>query len=67
MAPGNGSSLWSNGLIIFDYVDANNYKFAGALQIIDRYVIGQVSNGRASYLTQTARTIAANTNVDLSP
>jgi hypothetical protein len=66
MAGGNGSSLWSNGLIIFDYVDANNFKYAGAFEIVDKYIIGQVVNGRATHLVQSSASLAANSNVNLS-
>jgi predicted outer membrane repeat protein len=66
MAGGNGSSLWSNGLIIFDYVDANNFKYAGAFEIIDSYIIGQVVNGHAAHLAKTRGATLPNTNVNLS-
>lgn len=66
MAGGNGSSLWSNGLIIFDYVDANNFKYAGAFEIVDKYIIGQVVNGKATHLVQTSAALASNSNVNLS-
>ena len=49
---GNGSSLWSNAVIVFDYVSPTNYKFAGVFEIIDRLIIGQVVNGKVSYLQQ---------------
>jgi hypothetical protein len=42
---GNGTSLWSNAVIVFDYVDPNNYKYAGVFEIRDELIIGQVVNG----------------------
>jgi hypothetical protein len=63
---GNGSSLWSNAVIVFDYVDANNYKYAGVFEIIDQLVIGQVVNGVRQPLQRQAFPTAANDNVPLT-
>jgi hypothetical protein len=51
-AGGNGKSVWSNAVIAFDYQDPNNYKFAGVFEIIDKLIIGQVVNGKVTYLVQ---------------
>ena len=39
MAPKSGS-FYSNGLLIFDYQSPTNFKFAGAYEAGDRWVIG---------------------------
>jgi predicted outer membrane repeat protein len=62
---GNGSSLWSNALVTFDYQSPNNYKFAGVFEIIDKLIIGQVVNGRVTYLAQRNFTAASNTPIPL--
>jgi hypothetical protein len=64
--PGNGSSLWSNALVTFDYQSPNNYKFAGVFEIIDRLIIGQVVNGKVTYLAQKQFTAAPNTSIPLN-
>jgi hypothetical protein len=63
---GNGSSLWSNAVIVFDFVDANNYKYAGVFEIIDQLVIGQVVNGVRQPLKRQAFPTAANDSVPLN-
>lgn len=63
---GNGSSLWSNAVIVFDYVSPTNYKFAGVFEIIDRLIIGQVVNGKVSYSAQRAFTALPNTSYPLN-
>jgi hypothetical protein len=63
---GNGSSLWSNAVIVFDYVSPTNYKFAGVFEIIDRLIIGQVVNGKVSYLQQRAFPALPNTSIPLN-
>lgn len=62
---GNGTSLWSNALVTFDYQSPTNYKFAGVFEIINRLIIGQVVNGRVQYLAQRAFTAASNTTIPL--
>ena len=57
---GNGSTLWNNAVVIFDFQSSNNYKFAGVFEIIDRLIIGQVVNGRVQYLAQKAFAAAPN-------
>ena len=64
---GNGSTLWSNAVIVFDYVSPTNYKFAGVFEIIDRLIIGQVVNGKVSYLAQRAFPRSPNTSIPLKP
>jgi hypothetical protein len=61
---GNGGSLWSNAVIVFDYVDANNYKYAGVFEIIDQLVIGQIVNGSRQPLRRLSFPTAAN---DVTP
>jgi predicted outer membrane repeat protein len=63
---GNGSTLWSNAVIVFDYVSPTNYKFAGVFEIIDRLIIGQVVNGKVSYLAQKKFPASPNTSIPLS-
>ena len=63
---GNGSSLWSNAVIVFDFVDANNYKYAGVFEIIDQLVIGQVVNGVRQPLKRQPFPSAANDSVPLN-
>jgi len=62
---GNGSSLRSNAVIVFDYVDANNYKYAGVFEIRDELIIGQVVNGVRQPLKRQAFPTAANDVVPL--
>jgi hypothetical protein len=47
--PGNGTSLWSNAVVVYDFQNANNYKFAGLFQIIHKLIIGEVVNGKVTY------------------
>lgn len=63
---GNGSSLWSNALVTFDYQSPTNYKFAGVFEIIDRLIIGQVVNGQVTYLAMRAFPAAPNTTIPLN-
>lgn len=63
---GNGSTLWSNAVIVFDYVSPTNYKFAGVFEIIDKLIIGQVVNGKVQYLQQKAFPAQPNTTIPLS-
>ncbi len=64
--PGNGTTQWSNAVIVFDYVSPTNYKFAGVFEIIDRLIIGQVVNGKVQYLAQRAFPALPNTTIPLS-
>ena len=41
----NTAGFNRNGLIIFDYVDANNFKYAGAMFGVNQWRIGHVTNG----------------------
>jgi hypothetical protein len=63
---GNGTTVWSNGFIIFDFVDAQNFKYAGVHEVINQMVIGQVVGGKKTQLTQVARNTLANENVPLT-
>ncbi len=45
VTPSNGSQLFSNGYIVFDYQDANNYKLAGVEAKNKLWVISEVVNG----------------------
>ncbi len=47
--PGNGSTVWSNAVIVFDYASTTNYKFAGVFEIINKLIIGDVVNGKVTY------------------
>jgi hypothetical protein len=64
--PGNGTSVWSNAVVVFDYQSPTNYKFAGVFQIIHKLIIGQVVNGKVSYLAQTNFNASANTTYPLN-
>jgi predicted outer membrane repeat protein len=63
---GNGTTLWNNAVVVFDYQSPTNYKFAGVFQIIHKLIIGQVVNGKVSYLAQKAFNAAANTSIPLN-
>ncbi|HEX5472837.1 MAG TPA: putative Ig domain-containing protein, partial [Lacipirellulaceae bacterium] len=62
---GNGTTLWNNAVITFDYQSPNNYKFAGVFQIIHRLIIGKVVNGKVTYLAQKSFNASANTLIPL--
>jgi len=64
--PGNGSSLWSNAVVVFDYQSPTNYKFAGVFEIINKLIIGQVVNGKVQYLAQKKFNATSNTTIPLS-
>ena len=53
-------------MIVFDYVSPTNYKFAGVFEIIDRLIIGQVVNGKVSYLQQRTFPALPNTSIPLN-
>jgi predicted outer membrane repeat protein len=63
---GNGTTLWSNAIIVFDYVSPTNYKFAGVFEIIDKLIIGEVVNGKVKYRAQRSFPALANTSIPLS-
>lgn len=63
---GNGSSVWSNAVIAFDYQSPSNYKFAGVFEIINKLIIGQVVNGRVSYLAIRHFNALPNTSIPLN-
>ncbi len=62
---GNGTTLWNNAVIVFDYQSPTNYKFAGVFEIINRLIIGQVVNGKVSYLAQKTFNALPNTTIPL--
>jgi hypothetical protein len=64
--PGNGTTVWSNAVIVFDYQSPTNYKFAGVFEIIDKLIIGQVVNGKVQYLNQKNFPAQPNTKIPLS-
>jgi predicted outer membrane repeat protein len=55
---GNGTTLWSNAVVAYDYQSPTNYKFAGYFAILKKLIIGQVVNGKVTYLAQKAFTTA---------
>jgi hypothetical protein len=63
---GNGKTLWNNAVIVFDYQSPTNYKFAGVFQIIHKLIIGQVVNGKVTYLSQKNFNAAADTSIPLN-
>ena len=48
----NISGKAQNGMIVFNYVDPNNYRYAGALTGGRKWVIGESVNGRLQHLTK---------------
>lgn len=56
---------YTNGFIIFDYVDATNFKFAGSYAGQNRWVIGQATNGVLQNRTRTDATVNANQTYNL--
>jgi hypothetical protein len=64
--PGNGTTVWSNAVIVFDYQSPTDYKFAGVFEIIDKLIIGQVVNGKVQYLNQKNFPAQPNTTIPLS-
>jgi hypothetical protein len=65
-SPASGDSVWSNAVIIFDYVSPTNYKYAGVFQVLDRLIIGQVKNGAVQRLKTVAFPAVANTTYPLT-
>jgi hypothetical protein len=63
---GNGTSQWNNAVIVFDYQSPTNYKFAGVFQIIHKLIIGQVVNGKVTYLAQKKFNASADTSIPLN-
>jgi hypothetical protein len=63
---GNGKSVWSNAIVVFDYESTTNYKFAGVFQILDRLIIGEVRNGKIVYHQRLKFPTAADTNTALN-
>ena len=55
----------ANGLIVFNYVDPDNYRYAGALVGAGKWVIGETVNGNFRTLTKVADANIA-TNRDLA-
>jgi hypothetical protein len=64
--PGNGGSLWSNAVVVFDYQSPTNYKFAGVFEIINKLIIGQVVNGKVTYLATKKFNAVSNTTIPLN-
>ena len=48
-----GAGTSTNGGIVFNYQDANNYRFVQMRQGLQRWTIGQVTNGTLVTVTQT--------------
>ena len=63
---GNGSSQWNNAVVVFDYQSPTNYKFAGVFEIINKLIIGQVVNGKVTYLAQKKFNALPNTTIPLN-
>jgi hypothetical protein len=66
VSPGNNSTVWSNAVVIFDYQDTNNYKFAGLFQGRNELIIGKVSNGVILYSRAKRFVTQANTTYPIS-
>ena len=57
----------SNGMIVFNYVDPDNYRYAGALAGAGKWVIGETVNGYSRSLDKVAdANIAANRDLAIS-
>jgi hypothetical protein len=65
MSGTSSGAAWSNGLLIFDFVDTNNYKYAGAADGANEYVLGEVVGGMAQKLQSVSAAIASNTDISL--
>jgi len=50
VSPGDSKTIWANAIVIIDYQDAKNYKFAGLFQGRKQLSIGQVKNGVIQHL-----------------
>lgn len=61
----SGTGKWSNGLLIFDFIDKDNYKYAGAADGLNQYIIGEVKNNLAVPLQSASTAITPNININL--
>ena len=59
------SGFSANGLLIFDYQNADNFKFAGFFVGADKWRIGRWINGGLDTKAQAADTIAVETDYDM--
>jgi hypothetical protein len=46
-----------NGFLVFDYMDVDNYKYAGMLDSANKWVIGERVDGTNTYLATMIETI----------
>lgn len=57
---------WKNGFFIFDFVDENNFKYAGAWEGRDEWVIGEMVNNQRRDLVLTPGTIPTGQYFDMA-
>jgi hypothetical protein len=55
-----------NAFIVFDYISADDFKFAGGLVGGGRWTIGEYVNGSRRFLTRTSGQMAADTDLAIS-
>ncbi|MGY8732711.1 MAG: Ig-like domain-containing protein, partial [Pirellulales bacterium] len=60
------SGFAQNAFIVFDYISADDFKFAGALVGGSRWTIGESLNGSLKVLTKTNGQMAADTDLAIS-
>ena len=57
---------WTNSMVVFDYHNENDFKFAGTFVGNKIWTIGEYKNGGFSRLVETRASIAANTDYALT-
>jgi hypothetical protein len=60
------SGFAQNTFVVWDYISANDFKFAGGLVGGGRWTIGEYVNGSRSFLTKTNGQMAADTDLAIS-
>jgi hypothetical protein len=61
-----GSGFWKNSQIVFDFVDNDNFKFAGAFYGAGDWRIGRVTGGTIVYEQQTVDTLSLGVDYSLT-
>ncbi len=60
------SGFHQNAFLVFDYISAANFKFAGVLVGSGRWTIGEYNNGSRRYLSQANAQVDADTDLAIS-
>ncbi len=60
------SGFAKNAFVVFDYISADDFKFAGALVGGGRWTIGEYVNGSRRFLTKTGGQMATDTDLAIS-